>query len=229
MASLLLQVSNLRNSHEQSQDASVTMMANLQDGVQGLTDRLAHQVAQLRAEMKPVLQEANQPTLSDLNALASRVDASLAVADSTAQELKRIKGKELPALSASVADLSRRMLRQGHPAASSSPSSNTTSAVDPALTGTSMVERQGRTPPLTTTEVASLAALCERVGCCEAQQLALQGVATQQDLQELSTYMAGGRAGQEDLRRVLSKAVGLALTAFRSSLGDRGSSGAMTK
>jgi gas vesicle protein len=52
-------VSSLKNSHEQSQDASVTMMANLQDGVQGLTDRLAQQVAQLRSEMKPALQEVS--------------------------------------------------------------------------------------------------------------------------------------------------------------------------
>jgi len=35
------------------------MMANLQDGVQGLTDRLAQQVAQLRSEMKPALQEVS--------------------------------------------------------------------------------------------------------------------------------------------------------------------------
>ncbi|WIA21789.1 hypothetical protein OEZ85_004173 [Tetradesmus obliquus] len=198
------QVQAMRGDAASAQDSSLGMLAGLADQQQALAERLDVGLAQLRKEMKPSQQQTQQVSLSDFSALQSKVEAATAATTAAAKELAAVKSKELPALSQSLAELSRKLGRG--PSAS-------VSEVDRLLAGQLGLLQQ------------QLAGLAGRLDAREAAELEGQGVATREELQELSALMSS-KASRDDMRAVLGRAVGLALEAYRGSMGDRDASGA---
>ncbi|WIA42243.1 hypothetical protein OEZ86_008260 [Tetradesmus obliquus] len=198
------QVQAMRADAASAQDSSLGMLAGLADQQQALAERLEVGLAQLRKEMKPSQQQTQQVSLSDFSALQSKVEAATAATTAAAKELAAVKSKELPALSQSLAELSRKLGRG--PSAS-------VSEVDRLLAGQLGLLQQ------------QLAGLAGRLDAREAAELEGQGVATREELQELSALMSS-KASRDDMRAVLGRAVGLALEAYRGSIGDKDASGA---